>query len=121
MQRGELSTISDGGQPTTLASARSFLAAGIEVVIADVLTPQTLQRYRDQLNGVLVVQLSVGYDEALRRAETRPVHLTWTEFAALHEEQRSLAGFDVRIDVDDDAVEVTVDRLEAIWSGAATT
>jgi predicted kinase len=65
--------------------AGRFVAAGIDVVVADVLTPDTLALYRELLPGCVVVRLTVPLEEAWRRASTRPVWLTDEEFVALHE------------------------------------
>ncbi|WP_427887186.1 hypothetical protein ACQHIV_29870 [Kribbella sp. GL6] len=65
--------------------ARNLLAANIEVVIADVLTPETSELYRRELPECLIVHLVVGLPEALRRARSRQMWLTDAEFRLLHE------------------------------------
>lgn len=65
--------------------ARNFLAVDIEVVIADVLTPDTSALYRQELPECLIVHLTVGMPEALRRAASRRSWLTDEEFRMLHE------------------------------------
>ncbi|GAA1574237.1 MULTISPECIES: hypothetical protein [Kribbella] len=64
--------------------ARNFLAAGVEVVIADVLTPETSELYKQELPDCLIVHLIVDLPEALRRAASRKVWLTDAEFRMLH-------------------------------------
>lgn len=64
--------------------ARRFTAHGFEVIISDVLTPDTLPIYRQHLPDCLVVRLYVTRPEALRRAHTRPAYLTDAEFNDLH-------------------------------------
>jgi len=58
---------------------------GIEVVVADVLTPETCDLYRRELPGCLIVHMTVGLPEAMRRAASRKVWLTDHEFRMLHE------------------------------------
>jgi hypothetical protein len=65
--------------------ARNFLAVDVEVVVADVLTPETCDLYRRELPGCLIVHLTLGLPEALRRAASRKVWLTDDEFRMLHE------------------------------------
>ena len=65
--------------------SRNFLAMDIEVVIADVLTPETSALYRQELPGCLIVHLTLGLPEALRRAASRRIWLTDAEFRMLHE------------------------------------
>lgn len=67
------------------AVAANFLMADVEVVVADVLTPDTVPLYREHLPGCVVVRLTVSLTEALRRASSRRVWLTDKEFRLLHE------------------------------------
>ena len=55
------------------AVAANFLRSGVEVVVADVLTPDTVTLYRNHLPGCVVVRLTVSLTEALRRASSRRV------------------------------------------------
>lgn len=59
-------------------------AAGFDVVVADVVTPETAHTYRRKLPGCLLVHLVVSIEEALRRAATRKVWITEDEFRQLH-------------------------------------
>ncbi|MEO3797562.1 hypothetical protein ABGB14_45810 [Nonomuraea sp. B10E15] len=98
--------------------AANFVAAGMDVVIADVLNEETLAVYRASLRDLLVVRLEVAYGCARERAMGRPVHLTWDEFAMLHREQESVAGADLWLDTTELAVDDTVGRLLEMWEPA---
>lgn len=65
--------------------AGNFLAAGVEVVVVDVATPETVDLYREHLPDCVVVRLRVSPTEALRRATSRRVWLTEEQFRLLHE------------------------------------
>ncbi|WP_020141759.1 AAA family ATPase [Terracoccus sp. 273MFTsu3.1] len=73
------------GVRNACALAGRMAAAGFDVVVADVLTAETLGLYRALVPDCVVVRLSVPLDEAWRRAATRTVWLTDEEFVALHE------------------------------------
>lgn len=73
------------GALNACALAGNFLAHGIEVVVADVLTPATASIYLEHLAECRIVHLTVSWTEALRRAGTRAVWLTDDEFRMLHE------------------------------------
>jgi hypothetical protein len=105
------------GVRNACALAAHFLSDSIDVVITDVLTPETVATYRDLLPGCLVVRLTAPLSETRRRAATRHVWLTAAEFDALHEH-------DARLPTDADAtIEVArlsafdqADAIERIWS-----
>lgn len=100
------------------ALARNLLAAGFEVTIADVLTPATSLLYRDSLPGCLIVHLRISLDSARRRAATRTVYLSGSEFEVLH---RNDAGdppeADVVIQVDDMDVDEQLRQVRRAWNG----
>ncbi|TDE42612.1 hypothetical protein E1295_27495 [Nonomuraea mesophila] len=96
--------------------AGNFVAAGMDVVIADALNEETLAVYRATLRDLLVVRLRVAYECARERAMGRPVHLTWDEFAMLHREQESVAGADLWLDTTELTVEEAAGRLLALWA-----
>ncbi|MET9317094.1 hypothetical protein ABZX12_35190 [Kribbella sp. NPDC003505] len=73
------------GVTNACSLARSFLAMGIEVIVTDVLTPETCDLYRCGLPGCLIVHMTVGLPEAMRRAASRKVWLTDHEFRMLHD------------------------------------
>jgi hypothetical protein len=99
--------------------ARNFVAVGIEVVVADVLTPETCSIYRRELPGCLIVHLTVGFPEALRRAATRKVWLTDDEFRMLHEaDAASPPAADHRIQVDGLDLQEQVQKVESQWARA---
>src|SRR4029079_6830967 len=80
--------------------ARRFIDDAIEVIVADVVTPETLMLYRRSLPDAVVVHLRVSVAEARRRAGTRALHLTEEEFAALHAaDQRNPPAGDHQLDV----------------------
>ncbi|SDL46937.1 hypothetical protein SAMN05421874_12235 [Nonomuraea maritima] len=97
--------------------ARNFVAAGMDVVIADVLNGETLPVYRVSLDSLLVVHLHVAYGHARDRATGRPVYLTSDEFAMLHREQELTSGVDLWLDTTELSVEETAERLLATWTG----
>lgn len=67
------------------AVAANFLRVGVEVVVVDVATPDTVTLYREHLPECVVVRLAVSLSEALRRASSRRVWLTDEEFRLLYE------------------------------------
>lgn len=77
------------GVANACALAANFGANGFEVIIADVLTPDTARQYRRDLPDCLIVHLAVAMNEARRRAATRTVWLTDNEFEALHDADQS--------------------------------
>jgi predicted kinase len=60
------------GVENACSLARSFNAAGFDVILTDVLTPVMLELYRQRLSGCLIVRLHVSDQEARRRAATAP-------------------------------------------------
>lgn len=97
--------------------ARNFLAVGIEVVVADVLTPETSELYRSELPGCLIVQFRAGLPEAMRRAASRKVWLTDDEFRMLHEaDATNPPNADHRIEVDALDVLSQADRVQSLWT-----
>lgn len=99
--------------------ARRFVRRGYDVVVVDVLSEETAALYREMLAEPLIVRLAVSYDEAVRRAHTREVFLTWDEFRMLHEQQAGMSGADRRVDVDGLSVGQAVERLAELWATGA--
>jgi chloramphenicol 3-O-phosphotransferase len=97
------------------ALAANFLAAGIDVVIADVLTDDTAALYRESLPGVLILELVVDLAEARRRAAGRPVHLTPAEFRELHARQAAFTAGDIRLDTTRLPVRTAAARVRNLW------
>jgi hypothetical protein len=88
------------GVMNTCMLAGNFSTHGFEVVIADVVTPETLPLYRQWLSGAVVIRLHVTMQEARRRAEGRVRYLTDDEFERLHtEDARRPPSADRHIDV----------------------
>lgn len=95
--------------------ARNFTDSGFDVAIADLLTNETAALYRQHLPDVLVVELVVDYDEALRRAHTRPVYLTWEEFRMLHDRNKSFSAAEARVEITGLSVEDSVAAIRDLW------
>src|SRR5258707_4608822 len=97
--------------------ARRFHEHGFEVIIADVLTPDTLHLYRQQLPRCLIVRLHVTPVEARRRAGTRHVYLTDAEFDDLHNEDRgNPPSADHHLDVTALTIEDQTAAVAEIWA-----
>jgi len=97
--------------------ARNFLAMGIEVVVADVLTPETCDLYRRELPGCLIVHMRLGLPEAMRRAASRKVWLTDDEFRMLHEaDAANPPDADHRIQVDALNVQNQTEKVARLWA-----
>jgi energy-coupling factor transporter ATP-binding protein EcfA2 len=95
--------------------AGRFVQAGIDVVVADVVTPATAQIYRSRQSDLLVVGLRISFAEAARRATLRPFHLSGEEFRMLHQEQAHLDLADHVIDVDDLDLVAQVAAVRRLW------
>jgi hypothetical protein len=76
------------GVRNACALAMNFSGADIDVVITDVLTPESVDLYRQFLTQCLIVRIVVSFEEAQRRAATRNLFLTAGEFEALHRADR---------------------------------
>lgn len=96
--------------------SRNFLAMDIEVVIADVLTPETSALYRQELPGCLIVHLTLGLPEALRRAASRRIWLTDEEFRMLHEaDATNPPASDHRIAVGTLDLRTQTEKVAGLW------
>lgn len=101
------------------ALAANLRGEGFDVVLADVLDPATVAVYRERLLDVLVVHLVVPFEEARRRAATRPVWLTDEEFAWLHRRDADdPPAVDVRLDVAGLDLAAQVVAVEQVWARA---
>lgn len=98
-----------------VATLRSFGEHGYDVVVIDVLDNETAALYRELLDDPLIVQLAVSYPEALRRAGSRPVHLTQDEFHHLHDQEAGMTTADRRIDTDTLTADRTAAELLRLW------
>lgn len=99
--------------------ALNFLAAGINVTIADVINPTTLALYRDLLPDVRVIRLSLSLEEARRRAAQRPVFLTDAEFEELHRQQEDFLAVDRELTVADLTPAAQIDAVRRLWNTGA--
>lgn len=102
------------------ALARNFGDAGFNVTLTDVVGPDTVTVYRDLLPGVVVVRLAVSFEEAERRARTRPVHLTDEEFVMLHRQQSDPLAVDHEIDVTRLDRSAQLRHVRALWTAAGS-
>lgn len=99
----------------TSALIRNISADGFDVVAADFVTPDSLRVYREQLPDSLVIHLAISLDGALRRAATRPVHLTDDEFDLLHRLIETPPRADVILDVDGFTLEQQTRAIAELW------
>jgi hypothetical protein len=98
--------------------AQNFLDARIEVIMSDVVNPDTLQLYRDRLPRLVIVRFRIPLIEARRRATLRQVHLTADEFSRLHEQEAaSDLPADHIVDVDQFSLQEQCDAVMQVWSG----
>ena len=96
--------------------ARNFVAQGIETVMADVITPDTMPLYRRWLPNAVVVRLQVTIAEARRRAMSRTQYLTGEEFESLHlEDVRHPPPADHHLDVTGYDINEQVTAIAALW------
>ena len=99
---------------------QSFLDARIEVIMSDVLSPDTFQLYRERLPSLVIVRFRLPLIEARRRAMLRPVHLTDNEFDDLHaQEFANDLPADHIIDVEQMSLQEQSDAVMQVWSGHA--
>jgi hypothetical protein len=104
------------GVTNACSLARNFLAIGIEVVVADVLTPETCDLYKRELPGCLIVHMTVGLPEAIRRAASRKIWLTDDEFRMLHEaDATNPPDADHRIQVDTLDLQSQTEKVARLW------
>lgn len=105
--------------------AASFTAAGVEVVVCDVLRAQIGEVYRSSTAAPFVVALRVPLEVARARtgsgSSTGPGAgaLTPAEFEALHAENAAVRDVDAEVDAAAPLVEV-VAAVEALWASAGT-
>ena len=96
--------------------ARRFLAAGFEVVVADVLSPDTGELYRALLPSCMVVHLVANPAVVQDLAAGRPLWLTQAEFDVLHDADRANPpSVDSRLDVSAMSPQEQVDAVGRLW------
>jgi hypothetical protein len=119
-RRGEEGRVQrDLGVRNACCVARRLHDGGFDVVIADVLTPQTAGVYRHELPGCLIVHLVVPFAEAVRRGAARRVWLTGVEFRALHHADLTAppAG-DARLEAGGMSFDEQTAAVERLWGAA---
>jgi predicted kinase len=95
---------------------RRFLEAEVDVVIADVLTPDTAEIYSTLLPDVVIVHLRVSLDEARRRAAMRPTYISELEFVTLHtSDQEFPPAAHHRLDVDGLGPSAQAEAVKRLW------
>jgi hypothetical protein len=97
------------------AIGRNLLAADFDLVVADVVTTNTIEVYRAELPRCFVVHLRISLDEAHRRAANRRVYLTDDEFNLLHALAASPPEVDLILDVTAMSLEEQLDAIRAAW------
>lgn len=98
---------------------RRLDGAGFAVIIADVLTAETLLLYRRLLPGCVVLRLVVTPEEADARARSRPVYLSADEFRSLHAADRAdPVAADVHLDVTTLDPDEQLDAVLSAWSAS---
>ena len=85
-------------------------------VQAGFFNPITLALYRELLPDVLVVRLTLGLEEARRRAAQRTVYITDAEFEELHRQQGDNLQVDHELDVADMGIDEQVAAVMKIWT-----
>lgn len=115
----------DGQEQHVLAAkniatiARNLSSAGYDVTIAEILTPDTLPVYRDELPSCFSIHLSITLEEAHRRAAMRTVYLTAEEFDLLHRLTAVPPNVDLVIDVTNMSIDEQIDAIRAAWEQAS--
>ncbi|MPQ96337.1 hypothetical protein GB931_00040 [Modestobacter sp. I12A-02628] len=97
--------------------AASFTAAGVEVVLCDVVRGPVAEVYRTSTAAPFVVALRVPLAVSRERAARTP-RLTPEELHALHAESAVAAGVAAEVDATPGQGEVTA-AVEALWAAAA--
>lgn len=104
------------GVENACSLASNFHAAGFDVILADVLTPVTLELYRQRFLGCLIVRLDVSDQEARRRAATRTVYLTDAKFTQPYDQDRDdPPPADYDLDITDLTIEQQVAAVTVLW------
>jgi adenylylsulfate kinase-like enzyme len=100
-------------------TAKRFESQGWQVVILDVLSPDTLAIYRKQLSSsaLKVVQLFPSYPELLKRFDERGPVLTYAQLESVYRKQKNLTGYDLRIDNSRLSASNVADQLLEFWRG----
>lgn len=94
--------------------ATNFLAAGINVTIADVVNSTTLALYRELLPSLRVIRLALVWKKPAV-ATQRPVFLTDVEFDELHHQQAASLKVDHELPVAGLSREAQVEAARRLW------
>lgn len=96
--------------------ASNFLKEAYEVIILDVLTPDTAKLYKKQLqkNNVKIILLLPTYNEIVRRNTIRPPRLKENEVKMLYDQQKAFTGYDEIIDNTNLSSEETAQKVNTI-------
>lgn len=105
------------GARNAVALSTGFIAAGVEAVVADVLSPASVRIWREAVPGAVVVRLVLGPDAALQRLGGRHRFITeqelrWT-FAG---EAAEPLGADLDLPVDGLTRDAQFARIEEAWA-----
>ncbi|SDP39316.1 hypothetical protein SAMN05660199_03774 [Klenkia soli] len=97
--------------------AASFTAAGVEVVLCDVVRGQVGEVYRTSTAAPFVVALRAPLEVVRARAAASP--LTGPELEALHAENAAVREVDAEVDATA-ALPAVVAAVERLWAAAGT-
>lgn len=97
--------------------ASSFVAAGVEAVLVDVVRAPVVEVYRTSAAAPFVVALRLPLDVA--RARATGSRLSPAEFEALHAESAAVREVDAEVDAGGTPADVTA-AVEALWATAGT-
>ncbi len=97
--------------------ASSFVAAGVEAVLVDVVRAPVAEVYRSSAATPFVVALRLPLDVA--RARSAGSRFTGPELEALHAESAVVRDVDAEVDASGTAAQVLAD-VEALWAAAGT-
>lgn len=87
------------------------------MIIADVVSPDTVGLYREHLPGCVIVRLTVSLTEALQRAASRREWLTDKEFRDLHlAEAAHPPQADHALEVSSLSPALQADAVERTWT-----
>jgi adenylylsulfate kinase-like enzyme len=104
------------GVENACAIARRLAVYQIEVIIADMLSPETTTFYRRLLPTAVLVHLQLSVEEARRRATGRIAYLTDEEFTMLHvADQTNPPPVDQRLDVSRMNLDDQVAAIDQVW------
>ncbi len=96
--------------------AKNFYKNDYTVLILDVLSPDTLATYKEELaqNNLKVVMLLPTFQEIQKRNNTRKKYLKDEEIKMLYDTQQNLVGYDEKIDNTDLSAEEVAGRLKGM-------